>query len=63
MAYYIYTGTGPNNLWFWAYLLLGIVGLFGESGYVHRRVTPHDPKPGRINHHRGRGGGIMILPV
>jgi len=39
MAYYIYTDMGPNNLWFWAYLVLGIVGCFGETGYVRRRVT------------------------
>jgi hypothetical protein len=39
MAYYIYTDMGPNNVWFWAYLVLGIVGCFGETGYVRRRVT------------------------
>ena len=39
MAYYIYTDVGLNNLWFWAYLALGIAGFFGETGYVHRRVT------------------------
>src|SRR5471032_1834046 len=39
MAYYIYTDMGPNNIWFWAYLVLGIVGCFGETGYVRRRVT------------------------
>ncbi len=39
MAYYIYTDMGTNNLWFWAYLALGIAGFFGESGYVRRRVT------------------------
>lgn len=39
MAYYIYTDIGPNNIWFWAYLLLGIVGIFGETGYVRRRIT------------------------
>jgi|HubBroStandDraft_1064217.scaffolds.fasta_scaffold315363_2 hypothetical protein len=38
MAFYIYTDIGINNIWFWAYLALGIVGCFGESGYVHRRV-------------------------
>ncbi len=38
MAYYIYTDIGPNNLWFWAYLALGIAGFFGETGYVRRRV-------------------------
>jgi hypothetical protein len=30
---------GPNNFWFWAYLILGIIGLFGESGVVRRRVV------------------------
>jgi hypothetical protein len=39
MAYYIYTDMGANNLWFWAYLALGIAGLIGETGYAHRRVT------------------------
>ncbi len=37
MAYYIYTDVGLT-LWFWAYLILGIVGLFGESGYVSHRI-------------------------
>lgn len=39
IAYYIYTDIGMNNVWFWAYLVLGFIGMFGESGYVHRRVT------------------------
>ena len=39
MAYYIYADIGPNNIWFWAYVVLGIAGIFGETGYVHRRVT------------------------
>ena len=39
MAYYIFTDIGTHNIWFWAYLVLGIAGFFGESGYVHRRVT------------------------
>ncbi len=39
MAYYIYTDVGLNNLWFWAYVVLGVAGFFGETGYVHRRVT------------------------
>jgi len=30
---------GSNNLWFWAYLVLGIVGFFGESGFVRGRVS------------------------
>jgi hypothetical protein len=38
MAYYIYVDMGPNNLWFWAYLVTGVLGLFGESGFVHRRI-------------------------
>ena len=28
MAYYIYTDIGPNNLWFWAYIITGIIGFF-----------------------------------
>ena len=39
MAYYVYINVGMNNLWFWAYVILGIVGMFGESGYVRRRIT------------------------
>jgi hypothetical protein len=39
MAYYIFLDMGTNNLWFWAYLILGVVGFFGETGYAHRRVT------------------------
>ena len=38
IAYYIYLDIGTNNLWFWAYLVTGIAGCFGESGYVHRRI-------------------------
>jgi hypothetical protein len=39
MAYYIYTDLGANNLWFWAYIALGVVGFFGETGYARRRIT------------------------
>jgi hypothetical protein len=38
MAYYIYVDMGTNNVWFWAYLVTGVVGFFGESGFVHRRI-------------------------
>jgi len=38
MAYYIYINIGPNNLWFWAYIVLGLVGMVGEGGYAHRRI-------------------------
>jgi|SRR5271155_950152 len=38
MAYYIYADIGTNNLWFWAYIILGVAGMLGEGGYVHRRV-------------------------
>ncbi len=38
IAYFIYINAGPENLFFWAYIALGIAGLMGESGYVHRRV-------------------------
>ena len=38
MAYYIYTDMGAANLWFWAYIILGVIGMFGETGMVHRRV-------------------------
>ncbi len=39
MAYYIYTDIGTANLWFWAYLILGIAGFFGETGYARRRIV------------------------
>jgi len=39
MAYYIYTDMGPDNLWFWVYIALGIAGFFGETGYVRHRVV------------------------
>ena len=38
MAFYIYTDIGIHNLWFWAYVLLGLAGFVGETGYVRRRV-------------------------
>jgi hypothetical protein len=38
IAYFIYADLGTNNLWFWAYVVTGIMGLFGETGVVHRRV-------------------------
>jgi uncharacterized membrane protein len=39
MAYYIYIDMGSQNLWFWAYIVLGIAGFFGETSYAHRRIT------------------------
>jgi hypothetical protein len=39
MAFYIYTDMGPNNVWFWAYIATGIVGLFGETGYARHRIV------------------------
>jgi hypothetical protein len=39
IAFYIYTDSGTNNVWFWAYIITGVVGLLGESGLVHRRVV------------------------
>src|ERR1700733_3043462 len=38
MAYYGYVNAGTANIWFWAYIILGIAGMVGEGGYVHRRV-------------------------
>jgi hypothetical protein len=38
IAYYLYTDVGPDNLWFWAYVITGLLGFFGESNVVHRRV-------------------------
>ena len=34
MAYYIYLDMGSQNLWFWAYIVLGIAGFF------ERQVMP-----------------------
>jgi hypothetical protein len=39
MAYYIYLDMGSQNLWFWAYIVLGIAGFFGETGYARRSIT------------------------
>ncbi len=39
MAYYVYVNAGTSNLWFWAYIILGVVGLLGEGGYVRKRVV------------------------
>jgi hypothetical protein len=39
IAFYIYVDMGYNNLWFWAYVLLGLAGMVGEGGYVNRRVV------------------------
>lgn len=39
IAFYIYTDIGMNNLWFWAYILTGIAGFFGETGYARRRIV------------------------
>ena len=38
MAFYIYTDIGYYNVWFWAYLVLGVVGLVGESNYGRGRI-------------------------
>ena len=39
MAYYIYVNMGTQNIWFWAYVVTGIIALFGEPHYVRRRVV------------------------
>ena len=39
MAYYIYIDIGTNNIWFWSYIITGIAGFVGESGYARRRVV------------------------
>ena len=39
MAYYIYLDMGSQNLWFWAYIVLGIAGFFGETGFARRGIT------------------------
>ena len=39
MAFYIYTDIGTNNIWFWAYVVTGIAGFFGETGYARHRIV------------------------
>ena len=39
IAYYIFLDIGDHNLWFWAFVVTGVMGLFGEPGAVHRRVV------------------------
>jgi hypothetical protein len=39
MAYYIYVDMGTANIWFWAYIVTGIMGLFGEPTMIRRRVV------------------------
>jgi hypothetical protein len=39
IAYCIAIAAGMENVWFWAYVVTGIMGLFGEPGFVHRRVV------------------------
>jgi len=38
MAYYIYTDQGTNNIWFWAYIVTGVVGMFGETHFANRKI-------------------------
>jgi hypothetical protein len=38
MAFYIYIDMGPNNIWFWAYIVTGIAGFFGETSYARHRI-------------------------
>lgn len=30
---------GANNVWFWAYIATGLVGMLGEGGYARRRIV------------------------
>ena len=39
MAYYVYVDIGVNNIWFWAYVITGIMGMIGEPTAIHRRVV------------------------
>jgi len=38
IAFYVYTDIGHDNIWFWAYLVLGVVGLVSESNYGRGRI-------------------------
>ena len=62
MAFYIYTDMGTNNIWFWAYIVLGIAGLFGETGYAPpSHCPPYHRQSGRQDHdHGGRGRGLAF---
>lgn len=39
IAFYIYATLGSANLWFWAYIAVGLAGLFGEGGYARHRIV------------------------
>jgi hypothetical protein len=39
IALYIYIDTGPNTIWFWAYIVTGLAGLLGETGYARHRIV------------------------
>jgi hypothetical protein len=39
MAYYVSLDMGTHNIWFWAYVVTGILALFGEPHFVRRRVV------------------------
>jgi len=39
MAFFIYTDMGMNNIWFWAYIVTGVAGFFGETGYARHRIV------------------------
>jgi hypothetical protein len=38
MADFICLDLGTQNLWFWAYIVVGVAALMGETGFVGRRV-------------------------
>ena len=39
IAYDIFLDIGIYNVWFWAYVVTGLAGLFGEPTFVRRRVV------------------------
>ena len=39
IAFFIYTDMGTNNIWFWAYIITGVAGMLGESGYARHRIV------------------------
>jgi hypothetical protein len=47
-AYYIYLDIGTHNVWFWAYLVLGIMGFIGEGNFVHRRAVRRFYRNGNV---------------
>jgi hypothetical protein len=58
MAYYIYTDQGTNNFWFWAYIVTGVVGMFGESHIARRKIFRRS-----VTQQRSASGNVVTTTV